>query len=139
VRSEKDLKRYEGLAVKDHIHDIITELCKIPDAQERFQLGDDIIFDNHANTLEEPADNDTDEDDDDDDNDETVDKSSTQHPRPDQFCIHRVNGTINTLLTTVEYKPLYKLRKRTYDRAFIPSSFGRMSLMGTNLLIRLKS
>lgn len=104
VRSEKDLERYEGLAAEDHVRDIIAELCKIPGAQERLQLGDGIMFDNHANTLEEP------EDYNDDDDDETVDTSSTQHPKPDQFCIHRVDGTTNTLLTTVKYKPPHKLR-----------------------------
>ncbi|KKK13727.1 hypothetical protein AOCH_003360 [Aspergillus ochraceoroseus] len=102
LRSEKDLESYERFAVEDHVHDIIAELCKIPAAREKFQLGDGIIFENHANTLDEPQD--------DDDDIEAVDLSSTQHPRPDQFCIHRVDGTTNTLLTTVEYKPPHKLR-----------------------------
>jgi hypothetical protein len=97
-------------------------LCKIPDARERLQLGGGIIFDNHANTLKEPADHDTDEDDDD-DNDETFDKSSTQHPRPDQFCIHRVNGTTNALLTTVEYKPPHKLRIEDIRSGLHPIKF----------------
>jgi hypothetical protein len=98
LRSEKDLESYERFAVEDHVHDIIAELCKIPHAQERFRLGNGVMFDNHANTLEEAE-----------DDAETVDTSSSQHPRPDQFCVHRVDGTTNTLLTTVEHKPPHKL------------------------------
>lgn len=60
------------------------------------------MFDERANSLEEP-------DEFEDDDAEAVDTSSTQHPQPDQSCIHRVNGTTNTLLTTVEYKPPHKL------------------------------
>ncbi|OJD20539.1 hypothetical protein ACJ73_08125 [Blastomyces percursus] len=32
LQSEKDLEHYERTAVEDHVHDIIAELCKIPDA-----------------------------------------------------------------------------------------------------------
>ncbi|TQB70375.1 hypothetical protein MPDQ_000589 [Monascus purpureus] len=102
LRSEKGLESYERFAVEDHVHDIIAELCKIPDAQERFRLGDGIMFDDHANTLEERNEFE-------DDDAEAIDTSSTRRPRPDQFCIHQVDGTTNTLLTTVEYKPPHKL------------------------------
>ncbi|KZF24821.1 hypothetical protein L228DRAFT_243546 [Xylona heveae TC161] len=99
LSSEKDLEIYERFAVEDHVHDIVAELCKIPRAQREFRLGDGVKFDNHSNTLDEvdigPS--------------ETNDTSNFQNPRPDQFCIHRVNGTTNTLLTTVEYKPPHKL------------------------------
>ncbi|EDN06589.1 predicted protein, partial [Histoplasma mississippiense (nom. inval.)] len=52
LRSEKDLEHYERTAVEDHVHDIIAELCKIPDARERFRLGDGILFENHGNILQ---------------------------------------------------------------------------------------
>lgn len=100
--SEQDLERYEGPAVENHVRAIIVELCKNPEARQRFQLGDGIWFDNHANSLD----------------DDTVaddasmgdhqDQSATQRPRPDQFCVHKVDDR-NTLLTTVEYKPPHKL------------------------------
>ena len=32
ISSEQDLETYEQLAVEDHVHDIISELCKIPSA-----------------------------------------------------------------------------------------------------------
>lgn len=85
--------------MEEYIHNIIAELCKIPAAYAEFGLGDGIQFSNHTHSLSR---------------DETVrvDKSqllSTPHPRPDQFCIYRVDGNTNTLLTTIEYKPPHKL------------------------------
>ena len=37
--------------------------------------------------------------------------SSSRRSKPDQFCIHRVDGDTSTLLTTVEYKPPHKRRE----------------------------
>lgn len=68
----------------------------IPNTRREFQLGSGIRFDNHGNSLHEVEDDQSEE-------------SNPQHPRPDHFCIHRVDGTTNTLLTTVEYKPPHKL------------------------------
>ena len=36
ISSEQDLETYERLAVEDHVHDIILELCKIPSARDEF-------------------------------------------------------------------------------------------------------
>lgn len=94
LSSEQDLESYERFAVEDHVHDIITELCKIPEAWQRFQLGNGVRFDNHGNALDEvgvePLENPL---------------SSSHRSQPDQFCIHRVDNNTTTLLTTVEYKP----------------------------------
>lgn len=99
ISSEQGLETYERIAVEDHVRDIIAELCKLPEAREEFGLGNGVWFDNHTNALDEG------------DISETVanQPSSSRHPRPDQFCIHRVDGETNTLLTTVEYKPPHKL------------------------------
>lgn len=98
LSSEQDLESYERFAVEDHVHDIIAELCQIPEARQRFQLGNGVRFDNHANALDEegiyPSQDHL---------------SSSHRSRPDQFCIHRVGGSTTTLLTTVEYKPPHKL------------------------------
>ncbi|KAL2367004.1 hypothetical protein RJZ56_000091 [Blastomyces dermatitidis] len=99
LRSEKDLEHYERTAVEDHVHDIIAELCKIPDARERFRLGDGILFENHENILQKSEESEV----------QLLDESSTKHPKPDSFCIHRINDSTNTLITTVEYKPPHKL------------------------------
>lgn len=86
--------------MEDHAHDVISELCKIPAAREEFGLGDGVLFDSHANVLNENEMVETD----------TNNPSSTPRGRPDQFFIHRVDGsTATTLLTTVEYKPPHKL------------------------------
>ncbi|OJD12968.1 hypothetical protein AJ78_06516 [Emergomyces pasteurianus Ep9510] len=99
LRSEKDLEHYERTAVEDHVHDIIAELCKIPDAQERFRLGDGIVFENHENLLQTSEESDV----------QLLDESSTKNPQPDSFCVHRIDDSTNTLITTVEYKPPHKL------------------------------
>lgn len=107
ISSEQDLESYERFAVEDHVRDIISELCKIPAAREEFGLGDGVWFDNHANALDE------------------VERSGsdTRLSRPDQFCIHRVDGQSNTLLTTVEYKPPHKLSVQTIREGFQPIDF----------------
>ncbi|PYH41007.1 uncharacterized protein BP01DRAFT_419023 [Aspergillus saccharolyticus JOP 1030-1] len=92
---EKDLEVYERFAVENHVFDIISALCKIPSAREEFGLGMGCgstttlilltkVPPDEANSKERPA-------------------------RPDQFCIHRVDGDTRALLTIVEYKPPYKL------------------------------
>ncbi|KAF5017081.1 hypothetical protein F66182_11041 [Fusarium sp. NRRL 66182] len=113
LRSEKDLESYERFAVEDHVHDILAELCKIPAAQERFRLGNGIAFDNHTHTLDDPEDAD----------EEVLDFSSSRRPRADQFCIHRVDGTTNILLTTVEYKPPHKLSVENLRKGLRPMEF----------------
>ncbi|KAJ5084786.1 hypothetical protein NUU61_009365 [Penicillium alfredii] len=99
ISSEQELEAYERFAVEEHINDIITELCKIPAAREEFGLGDGIRFNNHTNSLNNYGAIEAD----------ASQPSSVHRPRPDQFCIHRVDGPTDTLLTTVEYKPPHKL------------------------------
>lgn len=85
--------------MEDHAHDVILELCKIPAAREEFGLGDGVLFDSHANVLDENELVEVD----------TKNPSRGPRGRPDQFFIHRVDDSIATLLTTVEYKPPHKL------------------------------
>ena len=117
LSSERDLESYERSAVEDHVHDVITELCKIPDAQNEFALGDGIHFENHANTLDE-------------DDSDTLDvehqlrhQLSPQRSVPDQFCVHRKDGNTNTLVTTVEYKPPHKLTVENLRAGLRPMDF----------------
>lgn len=111
ISSEQDLETYERLAVEDHVHDIVAELCKIPDAREEFRLGSGLWFDNHANALDE------------DDEIDASQPSTTKPSKPDQFCIHRVDGTTSTLLTTVEYKPPHKLSLAILREGLRPMDF----------------
>ncbi|BDD57465.1 hypothetical protein MPDQ_005575 [Monascus purpureus] len=110
ISSEQDLETYERLAVEDHVHDIVAELCKIPEAREEFRLGNGVWFDNHANALEE---------------DDEVEPSITNPSKPDQFCIHRMDGNRSTLLTTVEYKPPHKLSAANLRLGLRPMEFWR--------------
>ncbi|KAL3249930.1 hypothetical protein ABHI18_011412 [Aspergillus niger] len=109
ITSEKDLEVYERFAVENHVFDIISALCKIPSAREEFGLGDGVWFDNHANALDEsPPD----------------EANSKERPaRPDQFCIHRDDGDTRTLLTTVEYKPPYRLSNENLRAGLRPMNF----------------
>ena len=110
ISSEQELEAYERFAVEEHINDIITELCKIPAAREEFGLGDGIQFSNHTNSLNKSDAIEAD----------ASQPSSVHHPRPDQFCIHRVDGRTTTLLTTVEYKPPHKLPVATLRTGLRP-------------------
>ncbi|KAE8361555.1 hypothetical protein BDV27DRAFT_160604 [Aspergillus caelatus] len=96
ISSEQDLESYERFGVENHVRDIIAQLCKIPAAREEFGLSDGVKFDNHANALDPPE------------TDPSL-PTTYRRSRPDQFCIRRIDGERNTLLTTVEYKPPHKL------------------------------
>jgi hypothetical protein len=111
ISSEQDLETYERVAVEDHVHDIVAELCKIPDAREEFRLSSGVWFDNHANALDE------------DDEIDASQPTTTKPSKPDQFCIHRVDGTTSTLLTTVEYKPPHKLSVAVLREGLRPMDF----------------
>ncbi|KAJ6163953.1 hypothetical protein N7470_002625, partial [Penicillium chermesinum] len=99
ISSKQELEIYKQFAIKEHIFDIITELCKLLAAREKFALGDKIHFSNHTNSLNKIAAPETD----------TSQPSNIYHLRPDQFYIHHINDNTSTLLTSIEYKPPHKL------------------------------
>jgi hypothetical protein len=82
ISSEQGLENYERIAVEDHVRDIIAELCKIDAARDEFGLGDGIWFDNHTNSFNPRGGSEA----------NANQQSGIHHPRPDQFCIHRVDG-----------------------------------------------
>ncbi|GLA44661.1 hypothetical protein AnigIFM63309_004707, partial [Aspergillus niger] len=81
---------------------------------ERFgvenHLGNGIQFDNHANALDAV-----------DADQSKTDKSANS--RPDQYCIHRVDGDKNTIIMTVEYKPPHKLSVENLRAGLRPMQF----------------
>ncbi|GKZ39089.1 hypothetical protein AbraIFM66950_011847 [Aspergillus brasiliensis] len=113
ISSEQDLESYERFAVEDYVHDIIEELCKIPAAREEFHLGDGIRFDNHANALDAA----------DTDQSQTNKPPSSGRSRPDQYCIHRVDGDKSTIIMTAEYKPPHKLSVENLRAGLRPMQF----------------
>ncbi|BCR98163.1 uncharacterized protein AKAW2_31480S [Aspergillus luchuensis] len=110
ISSEQDLQSYERFGVENYVRDIITELCRIRAAREEFQLGNGIQFDNHANALDAV-----------DADQSKTDKSANS--RPDQYCIHRVDGDKNTIIMTVEYKPPHKLSVENLRAGLRPMQF----------------
>ncbi|KAJ5350271.1 hypothetical protein N7541_007998 [Penicillium brevicompactum] len=86
LSSEQQLEAYERFGVEEHVHDIIAELCKLPAAREEFQLGDGMQFSNHKNSLNEDEAAEV----------EANELPSPSQPRPDQFCINRVDGASTT-------------------------------------------
>ncbi|CAG8899420.1 unnamed protein product [Penicillium egyptiacum] len=110
ISCEQELEAYKRFAVEEHVHDIVPELCKLPAARDEFGLRDGIQFSNYTNSLN---DNDIIEAD-------ASQPLSVPHPRPDQFCIHRVDGNTTSLLTTVEYKPPHKLPVATLRTGLRP-------------------
>ena len=93
--------------MEDLVQDIITELCKIPAAQDEFHLGDGVQFDNHVNSLESQPDQ----------------PSKSGNSRPDQFCIHCIDNGAKSLLTTVEYKPPHKVPVESLRNGLRPMNF----------------
>ncbi|OQD67119.1 hypothetical protein PENDEC_c046G04432 [Penicillium decumbens] len=108
--SEQELEAYERFGVEEHVHDVITKLCKLPAAREEFGLGDGIQFSNHKNSLNENEPMEV----------EANQLPITSQPRPNQFCINRVDGNSTTVLTTVEYKPPHKLPSTTLRMGLRP-------------------
>ncbi|GKZ38194.1 hypothetical protein AbraIFM66950_010191 [Aspergillus brasiliensis] len=100
ISSERDVEAHERFTVENQVHKIIAELCKIPAAKKEFRLGTGVRFDSHANCLE-----DVEVDEEQDSAEESDEESSScQRPRPDQYCIHQVDGNDSTLILTVQYK-----------------------------------
>ncbi|OJD22273.1 hypothetical protein ACJ73_06382 [Blastomyces percursus] len=123
ISSERDLETYERLAVEDHVHHIVAELCKIPNAREEFQLGSGVRFDNHANYLDE-----------DDGRDATARPS-----RPDQFCIHQSTLSVGACVKDSDRwisgekssNPILFLRKSQRDQGITPRGWSDQRLLST--------
>ncbi|KAJ5737408.1 uncharacterized protein N7483_002533 [Penicillium malachiteum] len=115
MNSERSVELYEQIAVECYVRDIVTELCKIDAARDEFGLGDGIQFDNHTNSLNPNSHTEA----------NTLQPSSVHHPKPDHFCIHRVDGNTTALLTTVEYKPPHKLPTEILHKGLRPMDLWR--------------
>jgi hypothetical protein len=123
---EQELERYERFAVEDHVRDIITELCKLPAARDEFGLGDGIQFSSHTNLLNKTEVSEV----------VASQPSTIPNPRPDQFCIHRVNSNISTVLTSVEYKPPHKLPVATLRMGLHPMNLWKAMVKSNKIPTR---
>ncbi|KAH8434375.1 uncharacterized protein LDX57_012023 [Aspergillus melleus] len=116
LSSERQLEAYERFAVEDHVQDVITELCKLPAARIEFGLGDGIQFKSHANILQE--------------NEEATEGG---YSRPDQFCIHRVDGITTSPLTSIQYKPPHKLAAAALRMSLRPRDLWKDMVRSTEI------
>ncbi|KAE8350561.1 hypothetical protein BDV28DRAFT_150844 [Aspergillus coremiiformis] len=112
ISSKKDLEIYGRFSVENYVQRIITELCKIPAARAEFGLGDRVWFDNHDNALGSG-----------DEGSHANESSDFYRSRPDQFCIHRVDGDTSTILITAEYNPPHKLSVENLRVGLRPMEF----------------
>ncbi|RWQ99187.1 hypothetical protein C8Q69DRAFT_440295 [Paecilomyces variotii] len=74
---------------------IIDELCKITAAREHFRLGNGVLIENHANSLDDKPEKDP--------------QSSSRPSRPDSFFIHQRGNDVKSVVMTIEYKPPHNI------------------------------
>ncbi|KAM3067066.1 hypothetical protein ACMFMG_011739 [Clarireedia jacksonii] len=129
LASEKDLETYQRLAVERPTTDIISYLQGSKDARDTFDLGEGIIFENHANTLS--------------DSNEEVQQSlhnlrisstgqaSNSNPKPrnaDQICVYKQADGTRTPCMVVEYKPSHKLTVFNLRAGLLQADKGSMNI-----------
>lgn len=127
IGSEKDLEKYEGVAVESRVEEIIGHLKDDEYVKAKYRLGQGVVFDNHTNTLS--------------DGDEEVQDSLRQQKpvqdphtpanvdflldskpnrtNSDQICSRiEGEGRPRSLLFIAEYKPPHKLPVGSLQRGF---------------------
>jgi hypothetical protein len=129
LASEKDLETYQRLAVERPTINIISHLQRIEEARRAFNLGEGIIFENHANTLS--------------DSNEEVQQSlqnlrisnkgpaSSSNPKPrnaDQICVYKDADGKRSLCMVVEYKPSHKLSVFNLRAGLLRADGGSMNV-----------
>ena len=129
LASEKNLEVYQRFTVERPTTNIISRLQQIEEARRLFNLGDGIIFENHANTLS--------------DNNEEVRQSledlrlsnkqqpSTANPNPknaDQICVYKETDGTRSPCMIVEYKPSHKLSIFNLRAGLLRADSGSMNL-----------
>jgi hypothetical protein len=129
LASEKDLETYQRLAVERPTTNIISHLQRIEEARRAFNLGEGIIFENHANTLS--------------DSNEEVQQSlqslrisskgpaSSSNPKPrnaDQICVYKDADGTRSLCMVVEYKPPHKLSVFNLRAGLLRADGGSMNV-----------
>ena len=129
LASEKDLEAYQRLAVERPTTHIISHLQRIEEALHAFDLGEGIIFENHANTLS--------------DSNEEVQQSlqdlrvsskglnSRSNPKPrnaDQICVYKEADGTRSLCMVIEYKPSHKLSVFNLRAGLLRADKGSMNI-----------
>lgn len=130
LASEKDLEVYQRSAVERPTTHIISHLLQIAEARREFNLGDGIIFENHANTLG--------------DSNEEVQQSlqnlrlsskqqaSSSNPKPryaDQICVYKEADGTRSPCMVVEYKASHKLSVFNLRGGLLRADGGSMNIL----------
>ena len=117
IASEDDLRNIQRYTVETRVSDIVKHLKKLPGAIEQFNLGDDLTFENHTNTLSER-------------NEEVAEELAMEERnlvnpnlrtppfdlRIDQLCVNTTSEGVKSLVFIAEYKPPHKLTIATVRR-----------------------
>ncbi|KAH6675940.1 hypothetical protein B0J14DRAFT_477695, partial [Halenospora varia] len=101
LASEKDLETYQRLAVERPTTNIISYLLGIEEARHAFNLGEGIIFENHANTLSDSN---------------------------DEICVYKEADGTRNLCMVVEYKPPHKLSAFNLRAGLLRADKGLMNI-----------
>ncbi|KAI6351162.1 hypothetical protein MCOR25_010094 [Pyricularia grisea] len=112
ISDEKTLESFLHISVEDPVRAIIDQLREVEEVRSAFDLGNGIIFENHAHAISDVA-------------DEVVYRDTPSTPpatpnhsldlnrlRPDQICVYRSDNAgfeRRTMIYISEYKPPHKL------------------------------
>ncbi len=117
IASEDDLRNIQRYTVETRVSDIIKHLKKLPGAFEQFNLGDDLTFENHTNTLSERHEEVAEE--------LAMEERNSVNPnirtlpsdlRIDQLCVNTTSEGVKSLVLIADYKPPHKLIISTVRR-----------------------
>ncbi|PGH33222.1 hypothetical protein GX50_03984 [[Emmonsia] crescens] len=121
--SEDDLRPHQQLSIEKPISTIIAALSEMEGAHKRFSLGRGVMFENHANTLDEQV--------------EEVqqhleaqalsntDTVALTLVRADRICVYKDMEDRNSLSYLIEYKPPHKLPKWDLENGLRPMNLDR--------------
>ncbi|KAL1957288.1 hypothetical protein VTO42DRAFT_6194 [Malbranchea cinnamomea] len=111
LASEADLVRHQMFEVEFPVEEVIERLIQIPEAHEKFNLGEGIAFHNHtAGIMEEPE-------------QPHPPLDGALQPRADQNCVYMRAGGQRRLLYIIEYKAAHKLTD-----AYLRAGLRRMNM-----------
>ncbi|PSS25711.1 hypothetical protein M430DRAFT_33320 [Amorphotheca resinae ATCC 22711] len=110
LASEKDLETYQRLAIERPTTNIVSHLLQIDEARRRFDLGEGITFENHANTLSGK-------------DDEVQDNLQN-----DQICVYKEADGTRSLCMVVGHKSSHKLSVSHLRAGLLQADNGSMNI-----------
>ncbi|OJJ95258.1 hypothetical protein ASPACDRAFT_1883600 [Aspergillus aculeatus ATCC 16872] len=90
--SKADLAQYQKAEVENHVVENFEKLLRLPEDLRPFHLGEEIIFENHSNTVTE-----------------NPDQMAPARPPADRHGVYQKSGDTRSLTYIIEYKAAHKL------------------------------